>query len=284
MFITTSATFDIQTGKLLHREGFDYSGPIELACGGGPSQAQQNLANQQAAFYQTMTNSYQQQFAGQTAVLNALQTAWAPILAAGPNQYGFNPAEDSAMRSQATQGTAASYSQASRALNANLAAKGGDGSIPSGETAQLNSQVAQAAANQQSSENLGITEAGYAQGRANFGAASQAMGGVATTMNPTSYISGANQAGSSAYNSAYENQQMANAASPWSAVSGILGGALTTGLDAFTGGIGGSLASGIMGGGSSNIGNSMFSLAGGGAGNNGGGAPVSMAPLPNTIQ
>ncbi len=280
MFITTSATFLIETGELLQREGFDYTGPIDLACGGGPSQAQQNLANQQAAFYQTMTNSYQQQFAGQTAVLNALQTAWAPILAAGPNQYGFNPAEDSAMRSQATQGTAASYSQASRALNASLAARGGDGFIPSGETAQLNSQVAQAAANQQSSENLGITEAGYAQGRANFGAASQAMGDVSAQMNPASYISGANQAGSSAFSSATTNYNEAQAASPWNAVSGILGGALTTGLDAFTGGIGGSLASSVLGGSSSGIGNSMFSLAGGG----GGGAPVSMAPLPNTIQ
>jgi hypothetical protein len=251
MFITTCATFLISTGELLSCEGFDYDGPLDLACGGGPSASQQNLAAQQAAFYQTMTNSYQQTFAGQQAILSNLKSAWAPILAAGPNQYGFSTAEDAALRSQATEGTAGTYAQASRAVNANLAAKGGNGFIPSGGAAQLDSEVAQAAANQQSSENLGITEAGYAQGRANFSQASQVMGGVANTMNPTGYISGTNQAGSDAFSSATTNYNEAQAASPWNAVSGILGGALTTGLNAFTGGIGGSLAKSIMGGGGS---------------------------------
>jgi hypothetical protein len=259
MFITTSATFLISTGEPISREGFQYDGPIELACGGGPSQQQQQLAAAQQAFYGTMTNSYAQTFAGQQNILTSLQNAWKPILAAGPGQYGFTSAEDAAMRSQATQGTAATYAQASTALNANLAAKGGNGFIPSGENAQLNASVAEAAANQQSSENLGITEAGYAQGRANFNAASAAMGGVAAELNPAGYIAGANQAGNSAYDSAYYNQQMTNAASPLNAIGGILGGALGSGLDAFTGGVGKSLATSVMGGGGgSTSGNGSF--------------------------
>jgi hypothetical protein len=251
MFITTCATFLIATGELISRDGFEYDGPVDLACGGGPSQAQQSLAATQQQFYNTMTQNYAQNFAGQQNILNTLKGAWAPILAAGPGQYGFTPAEDAAMRSAATQGTAANYAAASRAVNANLAAKGGDAFLPSGAATQVNSQVAQAAASQQSSENLGITQAGYAQGLSNFNNASKVMGGVADTLNPAGYLSGTNTAGSDAYTSAYENQQMANAASPWNAVSGILGGALTAGLDAFTGGVGGSLAKGIMGGGSS---------------------------------
>jgi hypothetical protein len=216
-------------------------------CGGGPSQSQQDLAANQAAFYGTLTKSYNDAFAGQQAILNSLMAAWKPVLAAGPNQYGFSGAEDSNLRSQATQGTAANYAAASRAVNANLAAKGGNGFIPSGGAAQLDAEVAQAAANQQSSENLGITEAGYAQGRANFGAASAALGGAASIENPTGFANSANSGGSDAYNSAYENQQMANASSPWNAVSGILGGALGAGLDTFTGGVGTGLAKQVMG-------------------------------------
>jgi len=227
-----------------------------------------------------MTQSYQQQFAGQNAILSTLQKAWAPILAAGPNQYGFSSTEDTALRSEATQGTAANYAQASRALNEGIAARGGSSFIPSGGTTQLNQEVATAAANQQSSQNLGITQAGYEQGRANFSAASQAMGGVAAMLDPANYIKGTNQAGSDAYNSAEINQQMANAASPWNAVSGILGGALGAGLSGFTGGIGTSLAASVMGGGSGGIGTSLFNLGGGGAGNGPQGAPVASSTAP----
>jgi hypothetical protein len=282
MYITTNATFLIETGELLSSSSYDYDGPVEWACGGGPSASQTQLAAQQQAFFGALQNSYQQTFAGQQQILSSLKNAWSPILAAGPGQYGFTAPEDAAMRSQATQGTAGNYAQASRALNAGLAVKGGDGQVVSGGNAQLNAQVAQAAAGQQSAENLGITQAGYAQGLNNFNAASAALGGVAQYMNPAGYIAGANQAGSSAFNSATTNYAEAQAASPWNAVSGILGGALTTGLNAFTGGVGGSLASGIMGG--SNIGSSLFNLGGGGAGNGPQGAPVATSQLPNQIQ
>jgi hypothetical protein len=283
MFVTTSATFLISTGELLSSSSYDYDGPLQLACGGGPSQSQQQLAASQQQFYSTLQNSYAQTFAGQQAILSSLKSAWSPILSAGPGQYGFTPAEDSAMRSQVTQSTAGNYAQASRALNEGMAAKGGDAQITSGANAQLDASVAQAAAGQQSAENLGITQAGYAQGLQNFNAASSVLGGVANYMNPTGYISGANQAGSSAFGSATTNYNEAQAASPWNAVSGILGGALGVGLDAFTGGIGGSLASGIMGGGSGGIGSSLFNLGGGGAGNGPGSIPIQSSPLPNQI-
>jgi hypothetical protein len=47
MKITTKAVFDIATGALLDWEGFEYSGPLELA-GGGPSKQQRDAAQSQA--------------------------------------------------------------------------------------------------------------------------------------------------------------------------------------------------------------------------------------------
>jgi hypothetical protein len=47
MKITTRAVYDIETGRLLERDSFDYEGPLELA-GGGPSQSQKDAAAAQA--------------------------------------------------------------------------------------------------------------------------------------------------------------------------------------------------------------------------------------------
>jgi hypothetical protein len=281
MFITTSATFLISTGELLQRNGYDYDGPVDLACGGGPSQSQQDIATQQQKFYSTMTSNYGQVFAGQQAILGSLQSAWKPILDAGPGQYGFTPAEDAAMRTQATTGVAQNYKFASQATgNAAATMGGGNSFLPSGANSQIQSQIASAAAGQQSAEQLGITEAGYGVGRQQFDKASAALGGVASMMDPTRYAGAASNAGADAYSSAKINQDMVNAASPWNAVSGILGGALGAGLGAFTGGIGGGLASSLMGGAAKGgIGSSMFSLAGGGLG----GAPVTGSTNPDQI-
>lgn len=231
-------------------------------CGGGPSQSQKDLAAQQAEFYKTMTAQQTQEFANQSKILDTLKAGWAQTFEAGINQYGFNPAQDAALRTEATQGTAAAYGQAATAVRSAGAARGGDGFIPSGQNAQIDASLAQATAAQESGQQLDITKAGYDLGRQNYLQASNIMGGVAQQYNPTGYISGANQAGTDAYGSAKTNQEMANAASPWNAVSGILGGALTTGINAFTGGIGGTLAKTAMGGGSGGS-SSAFDFGGG---------------------
>jgi hypothetical protein len=250
MFITTNAVFQIETGEQLQREGYDYEGPLELCCGGGPSQSQQDIASQQAAFFKTMQSSFQTTFAGQQNILAQLQSAWAPVLAAGPGQYGFTAKEDAALRTMSTAGVAQNYKFASQAAGESMAATGGGNTfLPSGAQAQLKSDMASAAAGEQSNLNLGITEAGYSTGRQNFLAASREMGGVASQMNPQGYAGQATAAGNAAYGSAQTNQEMSNAASPWNAVAGVLGGALSSGLGAFTGGIGGGLAKDIMGGG-----------------------------------
>ena len=56
---------------------------------GGPSTQQQAIAGQQQQFYSNLQSGYQQMFAGQTNILNSLQSSFAPVLAAGINQYGL---------------------------------------------------------------------------------------------------------------------------------------------------------------------------------------------------
>jgi hypothetical protein len=224
---------DIATSRVLAQVRVKYAGPVAW-CKGATDQ-QNQLEASQSAFYSTLTQDYSKQFANQQNVLNSLKAAWAPVLAAGPGQYGFTAAEDTALRTEATQGTANSYQQAQKALNNQFAARsGGDTYLPSGTEAQLNSTVASNAANQISSENLGITTAGYDRGYNLFQAASNVLGGVAGQYNPTGYSSSANTAGSDAASTANQIQQADAASSPWGAIGGILGGA----AGAFTGGLG----------------------------------------------
>jgi hypothetical protein len=70
------------------------------------------------------------------------------------------------------QGTAATYAQASRAVNE-------ASRHAAGMRLSRHAKVAKAASNQQSAENLGITQAGYQQGYNQFNAATAALGGAA---------------------------------------------------------------------------------------------------------
>jgi hypothetical protein len=76
MRITTRAVFDIETGKLLERESYEYSGPVEMG-GGGPSSQQTAAASSQANLNSQLSNAYgqQQQFSqAQQAKVNPFYT------------------------------------------------------------------------------------------------------------------------------------------------------------------------------------------------------------------
>lgn len=191
--------------------------------GKGPSAQQQQLQQQQAQFYSTLTQSYQQQFANQNAILQTLQTSYAPILQGGPNQYGFSAAEDSALRTQATETTTAGFANALTAQEESTAARGGGNeSLPSGAETAIEANIRGQAAATEAGQQLGITQAGYQQGRQNYWQAANALGGVAGLENPTGYISGANTAGENAFKSA--DIINSETISPWGAIGGALGG------------------------------------------------------------
>ena len=220
---------------------------------GGPSQSQQSIANSQQNFMNTLQNNYGQVFAGQQNILNSLQNAFNPIVAAGINQYGYSPAENAALNSEAVSGNAQQFSNATRSLNEQIAAQGGGNTVlPSGANTQLQANLAAQQAATSSQEQLGITTAGYEQGRQNFLAATGGLGGVAQQLNPTSYAGQATNAGNSAFSSATTNYNEGQV--PWGAIGGLLGGVAGAALgnpsgllSSFGGGGGGGGGGGVSG-------------------------------------
>jgi len=204
-------------------EGYDYSGHVELCK--GASTAQNNLANSQTSFYNQLTSDYGTQFANQSAILQSLNSALAPTVAAGASQFGYSPGQTNALNSTAIQGTAQQYQNAQKTLQNQQATQGGrNADLPSGVSAEQNATLAATGANQTSSELLGIQNAGYAQGNANYNTALNALGGVASQYNPASYAGQATGAGNSAASETNLIQQENQAASPLGILGGVLGG------------------------------------------------------------
>ncbi|MCU1305167.1 MAG: hypothetical protein JWQ87_5451 [Candidatus Sulfotelmatobacter sp.] len=190
----------------------------------GASSAQVGLQNSQIAFYNQLTSQYSTIFGQSQGILSALTKAFEPILAKGPNQEGFSAAEKTALESQATTGVGENYSKAQAALATQQGAEGGGNSfIPAGAQEQQKAQLAQSAAQLQSSEDLGITQANYAQGRQNYQFAAGELGGVAAQLNPTGFANSATGAGGAASTTANEVSQANNS---WmQLVSGAIGSA-----------------------------------------------------------
>lgn len=221
---------------LVREEGYEYKGPLELAK--GATSQQNNLAASQTAFYNQMTADTNQQFSGQTAILNSLNKSFEPIISAGPSQYGFSQDETNDLNSQAIQGTAQQYNAAQKALQTQQAAAGGGNQfLPSGVNSQQSEELASSGANQTSSELLGIKQAGYQQGANQYQNAISAEEQAAGLYNPTSYSGAATSAGNAAAGELNTIQQENTAASPWTMVGGILGGAAQAGLGIATGGL-----------------------------------------------
>lgn len=188
-------------------------------CGADPAQTQ--LAQDQAAFYKQLTDAYKTVFPEQQAILASLTAEFTPILAAGPNQAGFNAAEEAALRTQASDTTTRGAQAADVALGGKLAAQG-DATIPSGAKEQLEAGLMESA----NAENAGlqnrITEEDYAIGRQNFLTAATMLEGTAGHLNPNAFAGAANQGGSAA-NATFNDIAAENSA--WMGpVFGLIGG------------------------------------------------------------
>jgi len=199
----------------------------------GPSQAQQNLENQEASFSATLQQDYSQQFAEQQSILNNLNSVLSPIVNAGPNQQGYSSQELSALNTQAIESNAQGVNQAEAAAQSREnAAGGGTSFLPSGVNAQINAEIGSAAESNLSQEQLGITTNNYAQGRQNWQNALSGELNVSGQTNPLGYASAGSSANSSAFNEATQINQESN-----QAFSDILGGVTGIGT-AVLGGIG----------------------------------------------
>jgi len=221
---------------------------------GGPTSTQQQLQQSESDFYQNQINAYNTAYSNFKDIQATLNQQFAPILAAGPGQFGFTPAETAALRTQATEGTAQGYAAAQQALQQRMATLGGGTNtinMAGGPMTQVQGQLASQAAAQQSQQQLGITTAGYQQGRANWQNAISGEQALAAGWNPNAFSGSATSAGGLASSEANTIAQQQN--QMWGSVLGALGG------------VAGSMAGGWATGG--------FKLPGGGAGaGTGGGA------------
>lgn len=165
---------DMETMQTLISEESDYRGPVHLFC--GASSAMKNAANQEQDITQQLQNDFGTVFNQNEGILNSLNSALTPIVTAGPNQQGFSPAEEAAMRTQSMDSTAAAGQQASNSVRQEEASEGGGNSyLPSGVNEAVNAGIAENTAQQNASQQLGITQADYAQGRQNFFNAENAL-------------------------------------------------------------------------------------------------------------
>ena len=222
MKIYTKLVIDLNTNKVVEESSFEYEGPVALACGATPGQ--QQIAQSQTSGYNTLVNQAQSEFGNASGVFQDLVSSFAPIVAAGPNQQGFSPAEVSAMNSQAITNTGQAYRNEKAAVgNANSAVGGGNtGDTSGGATVGENLSLAENAGNQTASELNNITQQNYATGRQNyFNAASGLAGapGVFGTANQAGQVAtGAGEAAAGTQN------QIASQNNSWvGAVTGALG-------------------------------------------------------------
>jgi hypothetical protein len=188
------------------------------------SGAMKQTANAQQQFASQLQSNYATQFAGQSAILNSLQKAFLPILQAGPGQAGFTPQEEAAIRTNATETSAAEYRKAAGAAAAASAAQGGGNAfLPNGASQQTQAEIATAGAAQNAAAQNAITQKNYDIGRQNFENAASVLGGTAQMFNPTGYAG----QGNTAENEAFSDESAINAANnQWmTTLGGVLGGA-----------------------------------------------------------
>lgn len=190
----------------------------------GPSKQQSEAYNNQTKLNQDITGQMSTIFGDNKNILSSVTGALTPVVDKGVNQYGFNPAEDAALRTQATDANAAAGQQTTNAVRSTLAGEGGGTTyLPSGSEATIEGQLAQTEAQKEADTQLGITEKGYDQGRQNFFEADSALtGGAAQLESPEISAENAASGSQGQENNAAESITQANDA--WVApVAGLLG-------------------------------------------------------------
>jgi hypothetical protein len=177
--------------------------------------------------------NYSQNFGAQSAALQNLNNIFTPIAEAGPNQQGFNAQQLAAYNTQIGEGVGQNYAKASQALNTQLASQGGGNEfLPSGAAGALKSNLATAAANQQSQEQLAVTQANYATGRQNWQQATAGLNALVGEYNPNAIAGQATGATQGAFQDQTKVQDMKNqeVASIVGGITGLATGGLMGGL------------------------------------------------------
>jgi hypothetical protein len=188
----------------------------------GSNSAQSDAQAQEAAFSRQMMAENAAVYAKQQGILDTLNAGFQKIISAGPSQTGFSDAEDTNLKTQATEDVAANETNASRALGQKQAADGGgDTFVPSGVKQQQQEQIINTGASTDSTLKSQIDLANYNAGTANYDQAVSGEENVAAQLNPVGYSDATTNANNASASEA--NAIAASANSPFTAVMGALG-------------------------------------------------------------
>ena len=220
MKITTRISWSWD-GTLLEYEGYEYSGPVALACG-APS-GQTELASEQASYYQTLTANAQAEFGQASALASKFMAEFGPIFQAGPNQKGWNATEENAVNANivTTEGQATQNAQRAAGTSTN-ALGGGNEYVPQGAVRQGKAaiNVAGGQATAQSQQNALLAD--YQQGYTNFTQAATALEGIPNLYGTSTGAASAATSGGTAANTSYTDIAQESMA-PLSLVGSALG-------------------------------------------------------------
>jgi hypothetical protein len=198
----------------------------------GPTASEKQLESQQQAFSQEVQQNYGKLFGEQQAVMQNLNNIETPIAEAGPSQQGWSPAEVAAVNTGILDTTGANYAAAQRAAQTLGAGRTGNSGLESGVQQQISAGIASQAAGATSAEELGATEANYAQGRQNWATATGGLQALSGQYNPVATAGAGTQANQAGFQEAQTIQQQQGQA------LGMIGGLVGSGLGALSGGLG----------------------------------------------
>lgn len=214
MRITRNPVLDIATLTWVGNDGVeDYAGPVVYLKGGKKTLA----AAQQNFFYETVRQQ-ELMFGAQTELFNQIRAATEPILAKGPQQYGFTPEQDALLRGEITDAGARATANVVGATQLREQQRTGGASVlPTGAGAELEERArivgAQETAGRLSAEKL----AGFDAGNKLYAQALGALSGVAQLQDPSRYTSAAAGQGTAATSAS---------AQQGSGIGGIIGSVL----------------------------------------------------------
>ena len=155
-----------------------------------------DTANSASQFFHALQTQQQQAFGENQAALNAVSTAWGPVLSTGVVPYGYSPGLDSLLQANAIQtGTRAETNAMNATALQEKQESGGANVMPTGANDALNAQIT---ATGQQSIASGLQKekiAGYSQGLANLEGGTKAELGIADATDPSKAASAATGAG-----------------------------------------------------------------------------------------
>lgn len=192
--------------------------------GGKGDNVAKSTERSQAAFNSLLQSAFKTTFGENQAILGRIDSIFKGIIA---NPQGFTPTTLAALNTNNTERTATDYQNATKAAQATMAARGTG--LPSGVNAQVEGQIAAAAAGEESSGQRQIALVNEQQRQSNFWNALSGEERVAAADSPLGFGSESNSSAGTVANlsQAYTQSQGPGIGA---VLGGIAGGAATAAL------------------------------------------------------